>query len=195
MFAWCQIILIDFTSPNRLDDDYVVFRGSEDEAASALLKGNVVLCLSEPLTIKNIKLHLTGMSRVWSVSPRVTVSKYGVRLMANASFGLAGTFLQLPLAEAGDIGEKKFSTKRPGSSKMQVKGRRRFCLPETMSSPSKSSSKVPCRRPSRDYLTTGSSTVSKRKSEGNMPKISSSGSHCVSFGPWSPRLLSSPMLW
>ncbi|TQB77531.1 hypothetical protein MPDQ_000072 [Monascus purpureus] len=56
----------------RLDDDYVVFRGSEDEAASALLKGNVVLCLSEPLTIKNIKLHLTGMSRVCWHLPSTT---------------------------------------------------------------------------------------------------------------------------
>ena len=49
----------------RLDDDYIVFRGSEEEAASAHLKGTVVLCLSEPLAIKHVKLNLTGMSRVW----------------------------------------------------------------------------------------------------------------------------------
>ncbi|PGH11064.1 hypothetical protein AJ79_05106 [Helicocarpus griseus UAMH5409] len=48
----------------RLDDDYIVFRGSEDEAASTILKGKVVLCLSEPLTIKYLRLHLCGMSRV-----------------------------------------------------------------------------------------------------------------------------------
>lgn len=49
---------------SRLDDDYVVFRGSEAEAASAHLKGTLVLCLSEPLSIKRIKLHLTGVSRI-----------------------------------------------------------------------------------------------------------------------------------
>uniref|UniRef100_A0A093VT96 Carbon catabolite repressor D n=1 Tax=Talaromyces marneffei PM1 TaxID=1077442 RepID=A0A093VT96_TALMA len=48
----------------RLDDQYVVFRGSEHEAASAHLRGTLVLCLSEPLTIKHIKLSLTGMSRI-----------------------------------------------------------------------------------------------------------------------------------
>lgn len=49
----------------RLNDDYIVFRGGEDEAASAHLKGTLVLCLSEPLTIKHLRLQLTGMSRVW----------------------------------------------------------------------------------------------------------------------------------
>ncbi|OQD67209.1 hypothetical protein PENDEC_c042G06373 [Penicillium decumbens] len=48
----------------RLDDDYIVFRGNEHEAASAHLKGTLVLCLSEPLAIKHIRLQLTGMSRV-----------------------------------------------------------------------------------------------------------------------------------
>lgn len=52
----------------RLDEPYVVFRGSPDEAASAHLKGSLVLCLSEPLSIKHVKLHLIGMSRVsWTV--------------------------------------------------------------------------------------------------------------------------------
>ena len=51
-----------------LDDDYVVFRGNEAEAASAHLKGTLVLCLSEPLTIKRIKLQLTGVSRMGCVS-------------------------------------------------------------------------------------------------------------------------------
>ncbi|KAJ5460731.1 HECT-type ubiquitin ligase-interacting protein creD [Penicillium daleae] len=48
----------------RLTDEYIVFRGGEHEAASAHLKGTLVLCLSEPLTIKHIRLQLTGMSRV-----------------------------------------------------------------------------------------------------------------------------------
>ncbi|KAJ5984072.1 HECT-type ubiquitin ligase-interacting protein creD [Penicillium waksmanii] len=48
----------------RLNDDYIVFRGNEHESASAHLKGTLVLCLSEPLAIKHLRLHLTGMSRV-----------------------------------------------------------------------------------------------------------------------------------
>ncbi|KAK2813545.1 hypothetical protein FQN49_008292, partial [Arthroderma sp. PD_2] len=48
----------------RLDDPYVIFRGNEEESASAHLKGTLVLCLSEPLTIKHLRLHLTGMSRI-----------------------------------------------------------------------------------------------------------------------------------
>ncbi|OJJ45442.1 hypothetical protein ASPZODRAFT_134098 [Penicilliopsis zonata CBS 506.65] len=48
----------------RLDEDYIVFRGTEHEAASAHLKGTLVLCLTEPLHVKHLKLHLTGMSRV-----------------------------------------------------------------------------------------------------------------------------------
>ncbi|WEW58188.1 hypothetical protein PRK78_003656 [Emydomyces testavorans] len=48
----------------RLDEDYIVFRGTPDEAASAHLKGTLVLCLSEPLTVKYVKLQLVGISRI-----------------------------------------------------------------------------------------------------------------------------------
>ena len=58
-----------------MNDEYIVFRGGEHEAASAHLKGTLVLCLSEPLTIKHIRLQLTGMSRVWYVNPAATRRK------------------------------------------------------------------------------------------------------------------------
>ncbi|RMD41203.1 hypothetical protein DV735_g3886, partial [Chaetothyriales sp. CBS 134920] len=45
----------------RLDNDYIVFRGSEDEAASAHLAGSLVLCLTEPLTVSHIQLTLSGI--------------------------------------------------------------------------------------------------------------------------------------
>ena len=45
----------------RLDNDYIVFRGSEDEAASAQLAGSVVLCLTEPLNISHVQLTLSGI--------------------------------------------------------------------------------------------------------------------------------------
>ena len=48
----------------RLDDDYIVFRGNEQEASSAHLRGTLVLCLSEPLTIKHVRLTLSGISRI-----------------------------------------------------------------------------------------------------------------------------------
>ncbi|ERF75512.1 hypothetical protein EPUS_08326 [Endocarpon pusillum Z07020] len=48
----------------RLDDEYIVFRGNEEEAASAHLRGKLVLCLSERLTTKHIRLTLTGVSKV-----------------------------------------------------------------------------------------------------------------------------------
>jgi hypothetical protein len=36
----------------------------EHEAASAHLRGTLILCLSEPLTIKHLRLQLTGMSHI-----------------------------------------------------------------------------------------------------------------------------------
>jgi arrestin-related trafficking adapter 4/5/7 len=48
----------------RLDDEYIVFRGNEEEAASAHLRGKLVLCLTEPLAVKYIRLTLTGVSKV-----------------------------------------------------------------------------------------------------------------------------------
>lgn len=45
----------------RLDNEYIVFRGNEDEAGSARLAGQLVLVLSEPLTITHINLTLSGI--------------------------------------------------------------------------------------------------------------------------------------
>lgn len=45
----------------RLDNDYVVFRGGEDEAASAQLSGSLVLCLTDSLHINHVKLTLSGI--------------------------------------------------------------------------------------------------------------------------------------
>ena len=48
----------------RLDENYIVFRGNEHESASAHLTGTLVFCVTEPLTIKHVKLTLSGISRV-----------------------------------------------------------------------------------------------------------------------------------
>lgn len=48
----------------RLENDFIVFRGSEHESAGQLIKGVVVLCLSQPLKCEQIKLRLTGTLRL-----------------------------------------------------------------------------------------------------------------------------------
>ncbi|KAM3466650.1 HECT-type ubiquitin ligase-interacting protein creD [Beauveria bassiana D1-5] len=54
----------------RLDQDFIVFRGNDHESAGQLLKGVVVLCLSQPLRIEDIHLRLTGTHRVSWADPR-----------------------------------------------------------------------------------------------------------------------------
>ncbi|KAK3173918.1 hypothetical protein K4F52_010369, partial [Lecanicillium sp. MT-2017a] len=48
----------------RLDQDFVVFRGSDHESAGQVLKGVVVLRLAEALRIEDITLRLTGTRRM-----------------------------------------------------------------------------------------------------------------------------------
>ncbi|KIW14414.1 hypothetical protein PV08_07197 [Exophiala spinifera] len=59
----------------RLDSDYIVFRGGEDEAASAQLSGNVVLCLTEPMNISHVDLTLSGILHMsWQTSSTSSMS-------------------------------------------------------------------------------------------------------------------------
>ncbi|KAL6714581.1 hypothetical protein ACLMJK_008006 [Lecanora helva] len=53
----------------RLDESNLILRGNADEASSVLLKGTLVLCLSEPLRTQGIRLRFTGEKRIgWSQS-------------------------------------------------------------------------------------------------------------------------------
>ncbi|KAI0199775.1 arrestin domain-containing protein [Astrocystis sublimbata] len=58
----------------RLDNDFIVIRGGEDEASGQLLKGVIVLCLREPLNIMDIHLKLTGQCRIAWLDGRNTPS-------------------------------------------------------------------------------------------------------------------------
>jgi hypothetical protein len=59
----------------RLDNDYIVFRGSEDEAASAQLAGSLVLCLTEPMTINHVDLTLSGIVHMsWQTTSTSSMS-------------------------------------------------------------------------------------------------------------------------
>ncbi|OJJ00829.1 hypothetical protein ASPVEDRAFT_51907 [Aspergillus versicolor CBS 583.65] len=46
-----------------LDQDHVVFQGSPQEALAVYLSGNLTFRCKDPLTIKHIRLHLTGVRR------------------------------------------------------------------------------------------------------------------------------------
>ena len=58
----------------RLDQDFIVFRGHDQESAGQLLKGVVVLCLSSSLRIEDVRLRLTGTLRLQYVNPSVLFS-------------------------------------------------------------------------------------------------------------------------
>ena len=47
----------------RVEQDHILFRGPEGAAPDGLLQGTVVLCLTEPLRIQEIKLRFTGEFR------------------------------------------------------------------------------------------------------------------------------------
>lgn len=53
----------------RLETDFIVFRGNEHESSGQLLKGVVVLCLSSPLRMEDIRLRLTGTLRLKYATP------------------------------------------------------------------------------------------------------------------------------
>jgi arrestin-related trafficking adapter 4/5/7 len=57
-------VLLTALVPGRLDNNVAILRGSEEDAPGQLIKGTVVLCLSEPLSVKNIGLEFKGESRV-----------------------------------------------------------------------------------------------------------------------------------
>ncbi|KAL2146748.1 hypothetical protein VTI28DRAFT_2583 [Corynascus sepedonium] len=58
----------------RLENDFIVFRGSEHEATPQLLKGTVVLCLSQPLKIEDIHLKLIGTAHYAWLDAKVTAT-------------------------------------------------------------------------------------------------------------------------
>ncbi|KAI9827880.1 MAG: hypothetical protein M1826_006186 [Phylliscum demangeonii] len=48
----------------RLDQDVIILRGNPLEAASAVLRGTVVLCLADSLNVKKIQLRVQGTLRI-----------------------------------------------------------------------------------------------------------------------------------
>ncbi|OAA61068.1 carbon catabolite repression protein [Niveomyces insectorum RCEF 264] len=56
----------------RLENDFLVFRGSEHEASGQLLKGVLAICVPSPIKVEDIHLRLTGVQRLTWTDPRVT---------------------------------------------------------------------------------------------------------------------------
>ncbi|KAL5341895.1 HECT-type ubiquitin ligase-interacting protein apyA [Aspergillus crustosus] len=48
----------------ELDKDYVVFQGAEQEALAVYLSGQLTFAFNEPLAVKYIRLHLSGVRRI-----------------------------------------------------------------------------------------------------------------------------------
>jgi hypothetical protein len=61
----------------RLENDFIVFRGSEHESAGQQIKGVVVLCLPSQLKMEDVRLRLTGTLRMNSST---TSSQKGDRI-------------------------------------------------------------------------------------------------------------------
>ena len=90
----------------RLDNDYIIFRGGEHEAASAQLQGSVVLCLTEPLSIKHLKLTLIGITRMsWLVTSASAISGKRTASKEKTFFEKSWTFR--------DPGKNKTETLQP----------------------------------------------------------------------------------
>ncbi|KAK4150885.1 putative HECT-type ubiquitin ligase-interacting protein cred [Chaetomidium leptoderma] len=58
----------------RLENDFIVFQGSDHEASGQLLKGTVVLCLSSPLKVEDIHLKLMGTAHYAWTDAKVTAT-------------------------------------------------------------------------------------------------------------------------
>ncbi|KAI0155123.1 arrestin domain-containing protein [Xylariaceae sp. FL1272] len=58
----------------RLENDFVVFRGNDDEASGQILKGVLVLCLGESMKVDDVHLRLTGQCRITWLDGRQTPS-------------------------------------------------------------------------------------------------------------------------
>lgn len=58
----------------RLENDFIVFRGSEHESAGQCLKGVLVLCLARSLRVDEIHLRLTGTLRLTWTQSKMTAT-------------------------------------------------------------------------------------------------------------------------
>ncbi|KAK3186277.1 hypothetical protein K4F52_005041 [Lecanicillium sp. MT-2017a] len=112
----------------RLEQDFIVFRGSDHESAGQILKGVIVLCLGQPLRIEDIHLRLTGTHRIsWADPKTSTPAMAGQKVDKTTSLldhrwpsfvGTPGKSMTLP---AGNY-EYPFEFTLPGDTCESVEG-------------------------------------------------------------------------
>lgn len=56
--------LLTIPLASRLDQNNLIFRGGGDEASSTLLRGSLVLCLSDSLRLQCLRMRFTGEKRI-----------------------------------------------------------------------------------------------------------------------------------
>ena len=101
--------LLTYVRQIRLNQSNLILRGTEYEASSVVLKGTLVICLSEPIRIQNIRLRFTGERRLGSawttdmpdIQRMLTQLVAGISHLAperapsstmRSSYGIHGTF-------------------------------------------------------------------------------------------------------
>ncbi|EXJ54385.1 hypothetical protein A1O7_09724 [Cladophialophora yegresii CBS 114405] len=111
----------------RLDNDYIVFRGSEDEAASAHLAGSLVLCLTEPMMVQHVDLTLSGIVHMsWQTTSTSSMSGRRTSYKEKTFFEKSWTFRDAGKGKTEvlqpDNYEWPFSTILEGSLPESVEG-------------------------------------------------------------------------
>lgn len=111
----------------RLDNDYIVFRGSEDEAASAPLSGSLVLCLADALMIHHVKLTVSGILHMSYLSSSTSaMSGRRVATKEKAFYEKTWTFVDAGKGRSellpSDNYEWRFDTVLDGSLPESVEG-------------------------------------------------------------------------
>ncbi|KJZ73208.1 hypothetical protein HIM_07405 [Hirsutella minnesotensis 3608] len=112
----------------RLDQDFIVFRGSDHESSGQILKGVVVLCLSSSLRVEDVRLRLTGTQRLsWTDQRASTPGVTGQKVDKSITildhrwapfYGAHGKSTTLP---AGNY-EYPFEFTLPGDTAESVEG-------------------------------------------------------------------------
>lgn len=105
----------------RLENDFIVFRGNEHESSGQLLKGVIVLCLSAPLRMEDIRLRLTGTLRL--NTPGVSGQKVdkSVAILDHRWSPFVGTHGKSMTLPAGNY-EYPFEYMLPGDTAESVEG-------------------------------------------------------------------------
>ncbi|KAM7191601.1 putative HECT-type ubiquitin ligase-interacting protein cred [Rhypophila sp. PSN 637] len=107
----------------RLDNDFIVFRGSEHESSGQLLRGTVVLCTKSPFKVENISLSLTGCLRLCWDDQRINSTGLTHRKIdrtTNVHTFTWPSLIDLPVRGSPSIHSTSNSTNHPRSTTLEA---------------------------------------------------------------------------